>query len=185
MGDDWSLVDEWEVQWPPGASTAPYKVRLRTELVGDRYEVVRVEIDGTDPDGSSAIRSTDLRLPLRDLLNRRLAEIRSGVAQGVSGPLADLWESAPMAKSRRALENGQPRRPGRPPVYDRAHFEGVAKTYATALRDGRPPTLTVAQEHGVSKATAGKWIARCRQPDLDLLPQTERGTARAPEHRED
>lgn len=62
------------------------------------------------------------------------------------------------------------RKPGRPPLYDRAHFERVANVYK---KGGRAPTKAVAEHFGVSKATAAKWVAKTRGEFPDLLPPVD------------
>jgi hypothetical protein len=70
------------------------------------------------------------------------------------------------------------RRPGRPELYGREHYEQVAKVYNWAAGRGLPPTTAVADEFGVPKSTAGKWVARTRK--RGLLPPTEQGSATHP-----
>jgi hypothetical protein len=86
------------------------------------------------------------------------------------------WDEAPWASG----QDEEPKR-GRPPAYGPDHFVEVAHVYREAFARGRAPTRAVAQQFHVSESTAAKWVARCRRPELGLLPPTTRGRARAVE----
>ena len=57
----------------------------------------------------------------------------------------------------------------------RVDLAEVANTYRKARQLGQPPTLAVAHEHHVSRTTASRWIARCR--DQGLLGRAIPGSA--------
>ncbi len=173
---------QWAVQWPD-SNTGPYTVDLEATIIGERYEIVAVEMRGqprldfglVDEFSSVPIRSLDLRLPLRSLLDAHLETVRASLVSESARTYGNPLNSPGLARARRVLA-GQPKRPGRPRLYDREHFEKVAKVYTEAAQFGRP-TQAVADEWAVSTATAKKWVARCRSDEFKLLPKTTRGRA--------
>jgi len=77
-------------------------------------------------------------------------------------------------------------KPGRPARYGENHFKRVAQVYREAEAQGLPPTKTVAQKFStrrkkVTHSQAAKWVAKCREEPLGLLPPTTRGMAKGQE----
>lgn len=77
----------------------------------------------------------------------------------------------------RVVEQNDSGRTGRPRMYGREHFAEVAAIYSDALDYGAAPTRAVAEHFGVSQSNAAKWVYRARE--MHLLPETERGKAKA------
>ena len=93
--------------------------------------------------------------------------------------LEKLAEEAPGSleeKNRKDLElyrEPDPRRGGRPRLYDQDHFRKVADVYRDAWRRSNSPTQTVASRFNVSPSTAAKWVKRAR--DMGFLGKTTAG----------
>lgn len=68
--------------------------------------------------------------------------------------------------------------PGRPPIYDPAHFEKVATIYLDAARRGDHPRAAVAGAFGVPVSRAAHWVSGARE--RGLIPPTARGVALQP-----
>jgi hypothetical protein len=58
--------------------------------------------------------------------------------------------------------NWRPARPGRPKVYDDAHYERVAGIYLRARASKSPPVQAVQATWNVSRGTAAGWVAKAR-----------------------
>jgi hypothetical protein len=72
-----------------------------------------------------------------------------------------------------------PKKIGRPPTYNRAHFKEVADVYLQAVTQDAPPRLAVSEHFNITPSQAAKWIYRCRREPLNLLPPTSRGSITA------
>jgi hypothetical protein len=115
------------------------------------------------------LQSAEIRLPLRELVDRAL-EMGGLVFQVLPGEdiydlgkeMHSLWTAALAEK-----------KTGRPRLYERDHFERVARIYLEHQQSGgRAPTKAVAEQMASgSKSTAAKWVARARE--MELLPPYE------------
>jgi hypothetical protein len=72
-----------------------------------------------------------------------------------------------------------PRRQGRPPLYGMDHWRKVSVVYRKADATNKKGTRAVARHFGVTQSTAAHWVARCREPEIGLLPPTTRGKTRS------
>lgn len=59
------------------------------------------------------------------------------------------------------------------------HLFAVAQVYLETWQAGGNPTSAVAEHFDVSKSAAAKWVARCRDPEVGLIPPTTRGKVTA------
>lgn len=145
----------------PDVDTGPLWVGLHTDERGGRCAVVGVEV-WTQPPGAAR---TDVGPPedlveqlgrtapptlQRQHLELPLARLVGAMADDIAGMDLEL------AGLLRASHVG----PGRPSLYDQAHYERVAGVY---LREG---SAAVATEWAVSPATARGWVRQCRQLGL-------------------
>ena len=207
MADDVTILGSRSRRWPD-QDEGPWVLRLTFGIVSDRPAVVGVELYAIDPEqiaqvvpgwpelahGSAStefpavpepISSTGVRVPLGELLAEFLAGAKRSAWIAANAKHAPSWTSLEEwrqsgARTLKKIEDATAKRgPGRPAVYDRAHFEQVAGIYAEALRYGEAPTEAVAFEMHVSKSTAAKWVAKARSQKLGLLPETVRGKAAA------
>ena len=196
-----SILNVVERRWPDSGS-GPWALRLTFAIVDDRPGVVGVELYAIDPATIAADRGTGkndaerwlnlplareagknpvpiqtsgVRLPLGELLDQYLASMRRSdeIVSRAPGFPAEWRQEATDRLGRIAEVTPTPGRPGRPPLYSRDHFERVADVYSRALLAGEPPTKAVSDVFSVSKSTAAKWVARCRE--LELLRDTDRG----------
>jgi hypothetical protein len=188
------LLGRYNEPWPH-AETGPFRLRATVHLIDGRPEVTTIALGPLNSKDPTAIRTTpDIRgialgpivesvvsrSPLRR--ERRAARMLTNdptlpTRQGAPQP---DWAKAPrvQAAARRVLAETElldEKRTGRPPLYDRAHFEQVAEVYIDALEDGKEPRMAVSDHFKVSPSNAAKWIHRCRQAPLNLLPPTSRG----------
>lgn len=117
------------------------------------------------------VTSQSLRLPLRDLADDALPELRRffRLAQARAAGVEDSPLAA-MTSNLAYIE--ETARRGRPPAPDKeVHLRAVAAAWQNAWQEGsRRPTSDVADQFHVSKSTAAKWIRECRQPAWSLLP---------------
>ena len=122
-------------------------------------------VDAVDED-LRPLQSAEIRVPLRELVDR---SIEMGALAVPVPPGADVYELGQEVMSlwTRSMKE---KKPGRPPLYGRDHFEKVARIYLEhQAKGGRAPTKAVAdQMAGGSKSTAAKWVARARE--LGLIP---------------
>lgn len=174
----------FEFYWPDPDS-GPYLVAVTMDTVQGRLEVVGVEMWGRTPSPSvwqqqgfptahpTPISSTAIRLPL-DRIASASMDYAHMTAQVISYFRDHLPDDVKQAGEQIGRFEG-PKQPGRPTLYDRAHFEAVAAVYNEALARHGNPTAAVASRFNVSKSTAAKWVARCRNDGL--LPPTARGRA--------
>lgn len=80
----------------------------------------------------------------------------------------------------KAFEEPKAGRVGAPRRYGRGHFVEVAWIYLKAWQAGRVnPTQAVSDHFGVSRTAAGKWVARARSEEFQLLTQAEHGRSGA------
>jgi hypothetical protein len=164
----------WTVRWPD-SDKGPYAVALETKVVDGRYEVVSLAIRSVDESAPTPIRSNLRDLRLRELLDAHLATIKASRVSDTARSWGNPLNAPEFARARRVLAD-QPKRSGRPRLYDREYFEKVAQVYTHAIPFGRP-TRAVADKWEVSLPTAKKWVARCRSDEFKLLPKTTRGRA--------
>lgn len=179
------VVIEIRYGGPQGGQTIPWSATIRRSwAVAEDF--------GTDPGVITA--SLLRRIPFGRVLEASArsvldqaeidARVRDSIAHHPSQPPdhpshpTDLLtfvsrQADRTAAAAAAIEEGPAGR-GRPPVYDAGHWSLVATTYLDALGSGAP-TATVAERFSVSRSTAAKWVARCR--DHGLLPPTTRGVA--------
>jgi hypothetical protein len=178
--------EPWELRWPD-RTTGPYLVKLTAGIVDGRPAIIAIEMSGgTLPQPGEVseeafdlrpITSTDLRLPLAQLLSEHLGDLRTMIATADLSPWGSPWKSEGLADTRSALVEPTKRAGGRPRQYEDEHFEGVALIYRNALRDNLSPLAEIIRIKGVSKNKAAKWAQRAR--GLGYLPPTSRGRSRA------
>lgn len=150
----------WWTRWPDELE-GPLWVGLHTDERGGRCVVTGVEI-WTQPPGGAR---TDLG-PSEALVDQFARTAPPGVQrQHLRVPLGQLVEAmaqdltgldASLAELLRAGHAA----PGRPALYDRAHYEAVAGVY---LREG---TTAVMVQWSVSNGTARGWVAAARRQGL-------------------
>lgn len=168
--------EEFIETWWPDPEDGPYRVRFVVVLAEGRPRIARLEIDGMAFGAGgpvTPITSESVRLPVAQLLHDAMPMIRDLADTAASGRgMAARFFAHPTV--REALQVNS--RPGRPRLWGDEHFREVADVYTRAMADGFPPTTAVRTHWNVSKSTAAKWVARCR--DDGLLPKTSRGKAR-------
>lgn len=163
----------------PDPKTGPFWIGLYWASVDGRNECVGVTIfrgawldtSGDSPElellpgeALQALKSTDLRIPLD-----RLAREHHDWAKDLDG------EAGEIARHIRGWSGDLPTVAGWGPN----HLADVAQVYREAWQHNQHPTKAVAEHFSVSKSAAAKWVARCRDPKVGLLPPTERGRPRA------
>lgn len=183
---------DWPVKprvyrWPD-RQRGPYSLRLTSDLIDGRPQIVGVELWGGDPakypgsdrpalpvpESETGITSVAIRLPLGELLGRVLDEYSQEsriIAKATSA--SDGLRASVETNQARVEASPVPR--GRRPMYGVPHFARVARVYTDAMARGQRPTAAVAAWGSVNKSTAAKWVARARA--LRLLPPTTRGRA--------
>jgi len=120
------------------------------------------------PDDLRPLAAVEMRMPLRRMIDMAL-EAAVMVRAGTGDPEADHRAFASDLEVLRASQAEPRKRPGRPPLYGRQHYEEVARIYREHLQaGGRAPTKAVADHFAVTKATAAKWVARARH-EFDLI----------------
>ncbi len=127
------------------------------------------KLRGTEP---QAVTTSDLRsLRLAEIIDEQRAQLKATL-------FADTgdreWDETPWASGQ--MEQWEPKKVGRPPVYGPDHFVEVARVYREAYARNRTPTRAVATHFQTTEAAAAKWVARCRE--LGLLPPTTQGKAK-------
>ena len=160
------------IRWPK--PSGPYEVTLHFEWLDGRWECAGVDVRAIDATGikpeivtASLLRS----LPLARLIDKHLVTFKTGLTfQDSDGSVYTIETGDYTAK---------PRRGGRPAKYGVEHYVKVARIYREAYARNRTPTRAVAARFKVSETAAAKWVAKCRTPELGLLPPTTRGKARA------
>jgi hypothetical protein len=148
---------------------------LSFEPIEGRMECVGIEVRATRTKSSEprALTTLDLRLPLATIVNKA----RKKYTDFVFADTGDEWDETPWASGQ--VEQWEPKKIGRPPIYGLDHFADVARAYREAYVDGKTPTRAVARQFKASEAAAAKWVAKCRA--LGLLPATTQGKARSVE----
>jgi hypothetical protein len=178
--EGWSEFHHW---WPD-SKKGPYEVRLTFAILDGRQECIGVNVRSfpllktkrtsrwqPQPVSTSILRSIAVgRLvdEIRDLMASETTPAR----YGARGELPAKEVEAIRFRWRAGVKGG------RPPTYDVEHFVEVARIYNEANATNRTPTRAVARYFDVPQSTAAKWVARCRDPRLGLLPLTSRGKAR-------
>lgn len=145
-----------------------YDVTLRFALIEGRWECVGADVRPVGRQPQVLTAAALHALPLGKLADKRRKEAGDVTISVVPGRLIFSGSTVHTHISKRR---------GRPPKYDRRHWEDVAKTYREAYVKNRTPTRAVARRWDVTESTAAKWVAKCRS--LGLLPPTRRGKARA------
>lgn len=181
----------WERQLWPDPINGPWELRTSYLPVKGRYELVGLAIELTerglaDPD---ALTSTMLRtlVPGRmaaewrnhargqtERFRRWLEDLNAPAVRAAAGtpPTITVHEGA-------GLADGNRRRPGRRPEWTTERLAAeIAPVYNAAWRRGEHPTQAVASHNNISRSLAAKLVARCRRPDIGLLPPTNTGRAR-------
>lgn len=204
------ILGQYNTTVSPPDGSGPLQVRLTIGVIDDRPAVVGVEIWGVDPSvvdrqlgargrrrikqtAIAPITATGVRLPLRKLLEKWIAlqqqrarsvpELRFAAEVLQPGQPEAAATFAKLADRIDAIAARLPRRRrGHPPTLDLAHFKTVADLYDAALRSGSShPRKDVAKAMHANESTAAKWIARCRTPEVGLLPPTSPGRSRGGE----
>ena len=104
---------------------------------------------------AAPLTSAALRIPL----GRLTADLRAQAARFL--PTLRRSGRAGVEALEAALAT-RPRR-GRPPTYNMGHWEAIAAAYRAA---DKAPTQAIADGFHVSRATASRWVARCRAEGL-------------------
>lgn len=166
-------LGEGRYRWPDERK-GPLEITLHWALVDGRAECVGVTVmrgvffhtsafeyrdlldTGAIAARGAGLKATDLRLPVADFIERDRAKIVARFSGEWDDRQQEWWAGAG------AVRGG--------PTY-----AAIAQTYSSAWARGEHPTAAVASEFGVSKSTAAKWVAKCRE--RGLLAPTERGRA--------
>jgi hypothetical protein len=167
-------------------SVGPWWVLIELGDVDGQVEAIRIEIRGyadrDDPE-AAPISATGLRLPFGDLIDRSRREYL-GDARGFEERLArrpqDDDVAAVFAAARRhaAAAESTRGRAGRPRLEDTPELDKTIAAYETAVRAGsRTPNVHAGNAVDATAEAVAKRIARARA--LGLLPQTQRGVAKA------
>lgn len=150
----------------PDEEAGPYLLAITLDGVGDRLEVVGVEMWGCEPVPASWER----RSPAADPQPITSVAIRLPLDRVAT-------EAMRLIPTPRRTERPQPPKPsgriGRPPTYGKSHFGEVAAVYNAALAARQNPLAELSARFGISKTSAANWVSRCRI--LGLLPPTTRG----------
>lgn len=152
-----------ETPWPD-PTVGPWLLRASFAVDDDgRLVPVGLEVWGVDPPqprsrwatwarrrlpGPSApLTAVAVRVPLTRLADevRAAAGRLEGSAEGLEAVVKALG------------------RPGRPRLYDDAHYKAVADVYRAAAS---APTATVARTFGVTRSAAAKWVRKARRAGL-------------------
>jgi hypothetical protein len=158
------------------------RLELRFAEVEGRLACIGLEIgpplhadknafDGVADEDLRPLRTAETRIPLRDLVDRALETKWVSVAPLPDEDLYTLGRHVVTLADRTIAD--RKKKMGRPPLYERDHYEDVARIYREHLdRGGRAPTKAVAEAlANGSKSTAAKWVARARADGL--LPTYE------------
>jgi hypothetical protein len=169
------------VRWP--GPSGDLEITLHFSPVEGRYECVGVDVrsfrwttgeprklPNTEP---RAIKTEELRLPLAELADSERAKIRAFLFADTGDA---EWDETPWASGQ--VEAWEPKKQGRPPKYD---LNEVSRVYREAYDKNKKPTRAVAAHFGISESNAANQVARCRDPEIGLLPPTTRGRQRAVE----
>jgi hypothetical protein len=143
-----------------------YIVTLRFAPIEGRMECVGVDVEAVPGGAVTAVALHSI--PLGKLIAKRQSEAGNAIASPATIAVTTSIPQPTVLTTRRG---------GRPPKYDRAWWEKVARVYVEAYARNRTPTRAVASRFRVSESAAAKWVAKCR--DIGLLPKTTRGKARA------
>ena len=151
-------------------------ITRRYAIVDGRVECVNVEIGADfDTPGWNVIRplrAEDLRhIPLGALID----EDKRSRIEGLEELLADPTTTADVKRRVNAALPEARASLGR--TYGLEDLQEVARVYTEAWNAGRPPTAAVARHLGKSKSAAAHIIAKCRAPELGLIPPTSQGKA--------
>jgi hypothetical protein len=150
------------------------RVQLRFALVEGRLVCIGLEIgppitvndknarvfNSTDDAELDALRSTEIRLPLRDLIDEALEKaVAMGENLALMGPEFEArWE-----QHTAAAKKGR-KKPGRPPLYNDEHYQQVARIYEETLRSGRrDPLQAIMRELHVEKTAAASKVREARR----------------------
>jgi hypothetical protein len=148
------------------------RVELRFAIVEDRLVCIGLEIgppvlqqdegphvfDLADEDAElDPLRSTEIRLPLRELVDRALEyAARAGI--GLKPETVARFE-----RHRSAARKGQ-KKPGRPAMYDDDHYRKIANLYTQTLESGRrDPLRRIMAELKIEKTTAASQVREARR----------------------
>jgi hypothetical protein len=147
------------------------RVELRFAIVEGRLVCIGLEIgppllenekgatvfDVRDDAELDALQSTEIRLPLRDLVDQVLEQATTA-AVGLAPETAARFE-----RHRAAAKQGR-KKPGRPPVYDDDYYRQVARIYEETLRSGRrDPLRAIMRELHVEKTAAASKVREARR----------------------
>jgi hypothetical protein len=130
--------------------------------------------DTVDDAELDALRSTEIRLPLRELVDKAL-ESAALAALNLSPEVAARFEPH-RAAARKSLE----RKPGRPPQYSDDHYREVARIYEETLRSGRrDPLQACMRELRIEKTTAANKVREARRRGFLTMDYFKKETADA------
>lgn len=147
------------------------RVELRFALVEGRLVCVGLEIGPPVLENEKGVhvfnvveeaeldplRATEIRLPLRDLVDQAL-ERGATLGEGLAPETAARFE-----RHREAAKAGR-KKPGRPPMYSDDHYRDVARIYEETLRSGRrDPLQAVMRELQIEKTTAASKVREARR----------------------
>jgi hypothetical protein len=154
------------------------RVALRFALVEGRLVCIGVEIGPlvkhngenaevfivSDESELDPLRSTELRLPLRELIDEALewVIIKDQDFAWMGSERAAEWKKV-VAPHNAAVRKGR-KKPGRPRQYGDDHYQKVAEVYEQELRSGgRAPLRAVMREFHVEKSTAASWVREAKR----------------------
>lgn len=147
------------------------RVDLRFALVEGRLHCIGLEVgppvlenekgasvfNVVDDAELDPLRSTEIRLPLRDLIDEALesgATLTEGLAPETVARFQQHTEAAKQGR----------KKPGRPAVYGDEHYKQVAAIYEQTLRSGRrDPLKAVMRELKIEKTTAASKVREARR----------------------
>jgi hypothetical protein len=150
------------------------RVQLRFALVEGRLVCIGLEIGpplvandknarvfaAVDDAELNPLRSAEIRLPLRELIDEALerAVALSEKLVQMSPELEARWRRHSIA-----AKEGR-KKPGRPPLYSDDHYKQVAAIYEETLRSGRrDPLKAVMRELKIEKTTAASKVREARR----------------------
>jgi hypothetical protein len=177
----------WTRNGWPDERKGPLAVSFHWAEIAGRAECVGIDIRTfveeppprklrtTGPAGLQPVTASGIRrIPLTRLMDR--AREAKGTASYLTAKRLKYVTEKARARAREHLPlfEKPPRkgRGGRPPEYDRAHFEQVAKIYRKAPTAKR--TKAVADFFTVSSSAAAKWVRRARDMGLIEEPPAKR-----------
>lgn len=175
------IVTEYPPPWSrlwPDSEHGPWRATLHYSIRDGEAVVVGVDLVALDRDTCPPLSENYRRLSVAQLaresgVDRIAAALRE--IETLNKP-EHSEQGGPSAEALRAegIYRRAGKQRGRPPLYDDAHWQDVARTYSLHVEAGRAdPTNQVAERFNVSRSTAKNWVTKTR--DRGYLPRAKQG----------